>query len=88
VLTWRRRERGGLCLGLLGVLHPSISWSRVHLQASHMVPFVTALEPLSTSAGGPTSSSLTMAGCSTPSSTTSWDRAPMLQLWLDWALLS
>jgi hypothetical protein len=28
--------RRGLCLSLLGALHPSTAWSALHLQASHM----------------------------------------------------
>jgi hypothetical protein len=84
----RRRERRGLCLGQLGAMHPSTSWSTLHFQASHVTPSIKALEPLSTSVGGTMSSSLPTAGCSTPSSTASWDRVPVLQLWLDWALLS
>jgi hypothetical protein len=50
-------------------------------------PFVIAVEPLSTSAGGPTSSSLLVAGCSTSSSAAGWGRVFVFQLWSDWALL-
>jgi hypothetical protein len=50
--------------------------------------FITVVEPPSTSAGGPMSSSLRAAGYSTSSSTVSWGRVSVLQLWLDWALLS
>jgi hypothetical protein len=34
--AWRRRGRRGICLGLLGALRPSIAWSTLHLQASHV----------------------------------------------------
>jgi hypothetical protein len=36
----RLEERGrrGLCLGLMGVLHPSTAWSTLHRQAIHVVP--------------------------------------------------
>jgi hypothetical protein len=51
-------------------------------------PFIVAMEPPSTSAGGPTSSSLPVAGCSTSSSTAGWCSFLVLQLWSDWALLS
>jgi hypothetical protein len=50
-------------------------------------PSVTAVEPPSTSVGGPTSSSLPVAGCSTSSSAAGWGRDPVLQLWSDSTLL-
>jgi hypothetical protein len=50
-------------------------------------PFEVAVEPLSTSAGGPTSSSLPATVCSTLISTVDWGRIPVLQLWSNWALL-
>jgi hypothetical protein len=50
-------------------------------------PFIVVMEPLSTSAGDPTSSSLPMAGCSTSSYAVGWGRVYVLQLWSDWALL-
>jgi hypothetical protein len=46
-------------------------------------PSVIAVEPLSTSVGGPTSSSLPATSCSTLSSAAGWGRVPMLQLWSD-----
>jgi hypothetical protein len=49
-------------------------------------PFVMAVEPPSTSAGGPMSSSLSVAHCSTSSSVAGWSGFPMFQLWSDWAL--
>jgi hypothetical protein len=51
-------------------------------------PLIAAVEPPSTSAGRPMSSSLPTAGCSTSSSAAGWHRVSMLQLWPDWALLS
>jgi hypothetical protein len=50
-------------------------------------PFITAVEPASTSVGGPTSSHLPVASCSTSSSAAGWGRFFVLQLWADWALL-
>jgi hypothetical protein len=57
------------------------------LRAVTWSPFITAVEPPSTSAGGPTSSCLPVAGCSTSSSATGWGRVSVLQLWANWALL-
>jgi hypothetical protein len=50
-------------------------------------PFIAIVEPPSTSAGGPTSSRLPVASCSTSSSAADWGRVSVLQLWADWALL-
>jgi hypothetical protein len=86
MLTWRRKGRRGPCLSLLGALRPSITWSTLHLQDSHMTPFVAVVEPPSTSVGGPTSSSLPIANYSTSSSATSWGRVPVLQLRSNWPL--
>jgi hypothetical protein len=38
VLTWRRRGRRGLCMGLTGALCPSTAWSTLRLQASYVAP--------------------------------------------------
>jgi hypothetical protein len=50
-------------------------------------PFVAAVAPASTSAGGPTFSRLPAAGYSTLSSTAGSGRVYVLQLWADWVLL-
>jgi hypothetical protein len=68
-------------------LRPSTAWSTLSLQASHVPPFIIAVEPPSTSAGGPMSSHLPTASCSTSSSASGWGRVSLLQLWADWALL-
>jgi hypothetical protein len=64
-LVWRRRGRRGLCQGLHSSLRLAV-WS----------PSVSPMEPLSTSAGGPTPSSLPATSCSTSSSAACWGRFP------------
>jgi hypothetical protein len=73
VLAWRR-ARIGLCLGLLG--HSAQVPPDLHstFKLATQSPFVIAVEPPSTSIGGPTSSSLPVAGRSTSSSTVGWGR--------------
>jgi hypothetical protein len=40
MLVLRRRGRRCLCLGLLGVLHPSTAWSTLLLLGNHVVPSI------------------------------------------------
>jgi hypothetical protein len=51
-------------------------------------PSISEVDPLSTSAGGPTSSSLPTVGCSTSCSVACWGGLPVLQLQAYWALHS
>jgi hypothetical protein len=88
MLARRRRGKRFLCLGQLGALHPCTTWSTLHLRASHMAHLHRSIGDTVHRSRWPMSSNLPMAGCSTLSPATGWGRAPVLQLWPDWALLS
>jgi hypothetical protein len=73
----------GLCLGLTGALAQVPPDLHSAFRPATWSPFVVAVDPVSTSAGGPMSFRLLTTGCSAAG----WGRVSVLQLWADWALL-